>query len=457
MVNYTLVTPERKTTMTTIPIEVIVQDAETPVIPTPIPADPSVPGENTNITVPETGVGAVDSNNGNSMSSPATIIVSIVIAVLAICTVIALLIRKYNKRNKTNIEAGNNTRQETRSMAVTSIIAVLALTMLLGQLVVAGAVSPIATNAATDDTVNDDSELDVDSKITIIATRTEDEDTVVATVKNTSTITVDKPFGYEVAISMANNSTNLYLDGDETSEYYLSPVEDSTLADNTWGYTLDEEEYNAVPLVDNLAVIAKGTTPVADEDINIYYGIKVDKDLPAGTYTGELEYTLSDTGFPLSLRAMKDMTTDICDSAPTPEPFKADGATIEDNVPTVTLKDIRDNKAYTVAKLADGKCWMTQNLDLQKENLVVASLDSTNTDNPADGFELPDSQTSSGESWGINTAHIYDLAGDGQDYYYCSEYYPWTGGCGVYSDEKIPKTELGELLQLVCRYRWYQC
>ncbi len=457
MVNYTLVTPERKTTMTTIPIEVIVQDAETPVIPTPIPADPSVPGENTNITVPETGVGAVDSNNGNSMSSPATIIVSIVIAVLAICTVIALLIRKYNKRNKTNIEAGNNTRQETRSMAVTSIIAVLALTMLLGQLVVAGAVSPIATNAATDDTVNDESELDVDSKITIIATRTEDEDTVVATVKNTSTITVDKPFGYEVAISMANNSTNLYLDGDETSEYYLSPVEDSTLADNTWGYTLDEEEYNAVPLVDNLAVIAKGTTPVADEDINIYYGIKVDKDLPAGTYTGELEYTLSDTGFPLSLRAMKDMTTDICDSAPTPEPFKADGATIEDNVPTVTLKDIRDNKAYTVAKLADGKCWMTQNLDLQKENLVVASLDSTNTDNPADGFELPDSQTSSGESWGINTAHIYDLAGDGQDYYYCSEYYPWTGGCGVYSDEKIPKTELGELLQLVCRYRWYQC
>ena len=436
MVNYTLVTPERKTTMTTIPIEVIVQDAETPVIPTPIPADPSVPGENTNITVPETGVGAVDSNNGNSMSSPATIIVSIVIAVLAICTVIALLIRKYNKR---------------------SIIAVLALTMLLGQLVVAGAVSPIATNAATDDTVNDESELDVDSKITIIATRTEDEDTVVATVKNTSTITVDKPFGYEVAISMANNSTNLYLDGDETSEYYLSPVEDSTLADNTWGYTLDEEEYNAVPLVDNLAVIAKGTTPVADEDINIYYGIKVDKDLPAGTYTGELEYTLSDTGFPLSLRAMKDMTTDICDSAPTPEPFKADGATIEDNVPTVTLKDIRDNKAYTVAKLADGKCWMTQNLDLQKENLVVASLDSTNTDNPADGFELPDSQTSSGESWGINTAHIYDLAGDGQDYYYCSEYYPWTGGCGVYSDEKIPKTELGELLQLVCRYRWYQC
>ncbi len=456
MVNYTLVTPERKTTMATIPIEVIVQDAETPVTPTPTPADSSNPEENTNITVPETGAGIVDSNNGNSMSSPATIIVSIVIAILAISTVIILLIHKYNKRKKTNIEAGI-TRQERKAIAVTSTIVVLAITVLLGQLVVASAVSPIATNAATDDVASDEAELDVDSKITIIATRTEDEDTVVATVKSTSTIAVDEPFGYEVAVSTTGDNTNLYLNGDETSEYYLSPVEGDALTDNTWGYTLDEEEYNAVPPVNDLSTIAKGTTPVSDEEINVYYGIKVDKNLPAGTYTGELEYTLSDTGFSAALRTMQDMTTDICDSAPTPEPFKADGATIEDNVPTVTLKDIRDNKTYTVAKLADGKCWMTQNLDLQKENLVVASLDSTNTDNPADGFELPDSQTRSGESWGINTAHIYDLAGDGQDYYYCSEYYPWTGGCGVYSDEKIPKTELGELLQLVCRYRWYQC
>lgn len=29
---------------------------------------------------------------------------------------------------------------------------------------------------------------------------------------------------------------------------------------------------------------------------------------------------------------------------------------------TITLTDIRDNNTYTVAKLKDGKCWMTQNL-----------------------------------------------------------------------------------------------
>ena len=32
---------------------------------------------------------------------------------------------------------------------------------------------------------------------------------------------------------------------------------------------------------------------------------------------------------------------------------------------TATLKDIRDNETYTVAKLKDGKCWMTQNLRLK--------------------------------------------------------------------------------------------
>ena len=34
------------------------------------------------------------------------------------------------------------------------------------------------------------------------------------------------------------------------------------------------------------------------------------------------------------------------------------------NVAQNTLSDIRDNKSYTVRKLADGKCWMVQNLRL---------------------------------------------------------------------------------------------
>ncbi len=36
----------------------------------------------------------------------------------------------------------------------------------------------------------------------------------------------------------------------------------------------------------------------------------------------------------------------------------------------IALKDQRDNNVYTVARLADGKCWMTENLRLEAENTV---------------------------------------------------------------------------------------
>ena len=430
--------------MATIPIEVIVQDAENPVGPTPV--GPTDSGDNTNITVPDTGAGTVDSNNsGINNSSAAISIVSIIIAVLAIGAVITLLVRKYHKRKTSEV---GMTRQERRAVAATSTIAVLALTVLLGQLVVAGVVSPIATNAATDDTVSDEAELDVDSKITIIATRAEDEDTTVATVKNTSTATSHQTFGYKVTASMADNATtaNLYLDGDETSEYYIAPVTDDVLTNNTWGYTTEEEskDYLPIPLATDPTTIVKGYDNIDDEPVDIYYTIQVDKDLPAGTYTGTLEYILADNNFPSTLTTMQGMTTEICEDTFTPDAFKADSVTIEDIVPTATLIDIRDNKTYTVAKLADGNCWMAQNLDLQKEDLVVASLDSANTDNPAEGFELPDSQTSGDEDWmdwghpeeAINTAHVYDLGNSNVEYERYGNYYNWytaTAGTGTYN------------------------
>ena len=50
------------------------------------------------------------------------------------------------------------------------------------------------------------------------------------------------------------------------------------------------------------------------------------------------------------------------------------------NIGDVTaLKDTRDNNVYAVAKLADGKCWMTENLRLDDS----ATLSSSNTHNPS--------------------------------------------------------------------------
>ena len=51
------------------------------------------------------------------------------------------------------------------------------------------------------------------------------------------------------------------------------------------------------------------------------------------------------------------MTTKICE-----------GSAIGD---TKQLKDTRDGKYYWVSKLADGKCWMTQNLDLDLSTSIA--------------------------------------------------------------------------------------
>ena len=424
--------------MATIPIEVILQDADVPVDPTPTPE------QETDISVPETGI-ISNGNGGGSIESAASIILPAIIAVLAIGAVVAMILNKHRKHTNSAMS-----RKEKLATAASGTIAILAATVLVGNLVIP------ATNAATDNAANnDEGELVVDDKITITITREAGSDSaVIANVDNVSYATVTKPFGYEIAVSMASDNSNLYLDGDETSEYYFSPVEDGVLENNTWGYTLDGEEYNAVPLVGDFAVVASGNTAVSDEEINVQYGIKVSSDMPVGTYAGELEYTLSDTGFPLSLRTMQDMTTEICDSVPTPEAFKTDGATIEDIVPTVMLPDARDNKLYRIAKLADGKCWMTQNLDLQKEDLLAGVvLNDSNTDHPATSFTLPTSQISGNDSWGdssgqtdIETTHVYDIAASGNTYKYCivMQY----GSCIEYGDE-IPAAELGNL------YNWY--
>ncbi len=67
----------------------------------------------------------------------------------------------------------------------------------------------------------------------------------------------------------------------------------------------------------------------------------------------------------------------------------------------VALKDKRDNEVYTVAKLADGNCWMVENLrlaDTHKEGggTVPTVIANSNTHNPASGFTV---LTASSDEW----------------------------------------------------------
>ena len=411
----------------TIPIEIVLQDPSDPIVPTPdTPSgtdttDGTAAGTtdaNINISVPDTGKDTSSTNGGSSVftdSASSTIaIASIAILVLAIVTSIALVVRRYYKRKKAN-EAGI-TRQEKRAAIATSTIAVLAITVLLGQLATTVVVQPLTTNAAEGTDSTEPTYLDTVDKIQIVANRYDDV-TIVATTKNISYATTDTDFGYKIFMSMAGEDANLYLDGDNTSEYYFAPTAKLGLSNNSWGYSLNgdgEDGYFAMPVLDDPLMAQHTTTAVEDEEFTVYYTMKADKDMPFGVYSGEITYEIQGyNGFPSTLTSMQDMTPEICEAVYTP-------SGTETVVPTATLVDTRDQKTYEIAKLADGNCWMTQNLDLDLNSQVALTPENTNISANWTPVNSTTAFTGTSVSGWTNSSTVPYSADPGEVYYYSS-------------------------------------
>ena len=148
----------------------------------------------------------------------------------------------------------------------------------------------------------------------------------------------------------------------------------SSLEPNTWGYNLGTANpstnttYTAVPTTDTTPIQTKDTssTNSANDTYTLSFGAKVDTTIASGTYTNSL--TVAVVADPpavsglTSITYMQEMTPEIC-------------ANSNEN-DTTRLIDSRDGKYYWVAKLKDGNCWMTQNLDLDLTEEGLSPSDS---------------------------------------------------------------------------------
>ena len=114
---------------------------------------------------------------------------------------------------------------------------------------------------------------------------------------------------------------------------------------------------------------------------------------------------------------MQQMNPNICKANTTPlataTTLDTDGSHHGDPnyVPTKTLTDARDNNTYTVSKLADGKCWMTQNLRII--NKTITPADSNVTAN----YTIPASSINGFNAYNTNNAYLDSIHGG---------YYTWT-------------------------------
>ena len=130
---------------------------------------------------------------------------------------------------------------------------------------------------------------------------------------------------------------------------------------------------------------------------------------PAGTYVGQVKYTMVHPNS-VDVPTLNDMVymQDLANLTST------DVANIVDNMTTgtsYTLKDVRDDTSYNIAKLGDGNVWMISNLAIAAGTALTSASSNIST-----GYTIPTADLTSGDSYTEGRTH-----NDGTTWYnYCA-------------------------------------
>ena len=254
-------------------------------------------------------------------------------------------------------------------------------------------------------------------------------------------VATNASYGYTLSANASNenlvhsNNTNTF--SGITTNADLPSLDDSE-DNNIWGYTtsLDNgstwSNYNGLSGSSSTTLIDKDNN--ASSTIDFKIGAKASSTQASGVYTNTINFIAVTKPTPMNLAesyfaasksrykgyyTMQDMTTEICNNTE----VIGEGSQTQ-------LIDIRDDKVYWATKLADGHCWMTQNLDLDLDNTKpLTSNDTDLNDNSLTGAYTrnynydsatgtiswsPDnttyhSSTGTGTAWATNNDKAYSL------------------------------------------------
>lgn len=197
-------------------------------------------------------------------------------------------------------------------------------------------------------------------------------------------------------LSVSSNNTTGYITTFSTNTNYSSlnntnssatiPTLSNTVAKNSfptnyWGYSLDDATYKGIPAknatADTLTELSSSTPGALSS--NLYFAAKINGATEAGIYKNTVLVTVTPNYTPISIAqsyvlsgktrvaandghayfSIQDMSPEICNRIDK----------LDDQMQVV---DERDGKVYWIAKLRDGNCWMTQNLDfdITADNVV---------------------------------------------------------------------------------------
>ena len=238
--------------------------------------------------------------------------------------------------------------------------------------------------------------------------------------------TLGSTFDIVTGTATSGNTSNwaMKLATDSTATYAITIDSDTNGSFST--YHMVPSEYTKVAHRDSGTDI--GTLAIG-ASLTSTYAAYMNQTQPAGTYTGQVIYTLvhpSDGMAPHKPIYMQDLTS----------------ATIAQLLPntndTATVIDKRDEQEYTIAKLADGKYWMVENLNIAGGTALSSEdtdFDSSYTLPTTGNWTVSDGKlilpASSASGFGTNNyAYVYnsgnkeDCGADGQNAP-CYSYYSW--------------------------------
>ena len=236
---------------------------------------------------------------------------------------------------------------------------------------------------------------------------------------NTITINVSTNIaeGYNLYATVGNsNNETTNLTNVSNDNYIFTPLssnvsELSNFANNTWGYSYSNDSgttwisgdynnasigYNGLPLYTNTGIKLVEEADNTSSTVDFKIAAKASSTQPSGEYTNTINFTAVSNTIPTTMLdafiasgaemhngyfKMQDMTPTICKSIDT------------DGEKGMQLIDVRDDKVYWVAKLKDGNCWMTQNLDLDLSHEVALTSETSDIDPESYGKTIYTTET----------------------------------------------------------------
>ena len=193
------------------------------------------------------------------------------------------------------------------------------------------AISPVTSQTNAEDAPAENGISLVTSK-TIETSIRPDENGSLNIVKDTVVGSTSSTAGYELYISTNSEDENdIYLNGNTenteatkkiaaTTGTFETPAALDITDGATWGYAVaglgsfdasyniytpaDTAKFAAMPTIENKQLIHETTTAIADDETEIYYGIKADSSLEPGLYKTEILYTAVPIIPPLTAKAV---------------------------------------------------------------------------------------------------------------------------------------------------------